>query len=83
MNIFKKFYYTYSKEATTWWFSLLLFSLLPTVFTVLVWGPVTDIIGRRRYILKKSLFHFRNSFLIFRPIHDILSGRVILWGMES
>jgi len=51
------------KEAATWWFSLLLFSLLPTVFTVLVWGPVTDIIGRRRAMIVVPLVNGTRSFI--------------------
>ena len=44
------------KHAALWIMALLMSTLLPSLFTVLIWGPVTDIIGRKRAIAIPPIF---------------------------
>uniref|UniRef100_A0A7M5X3V9 Proton-coupled folate transporter n=2 Tax=Clytia hemisphaerica TaxID=252671 RepID=A0A7M5X3V9_9CNID len=69
------------KESTTWWFFLLLGSLLPSVFTVLIWGPITDVIGRRHAMTIvpfingiRSLIYLINSYYIDAHVGYLLFG---------
>ena len=71
----------FSQESTKWWFLLLLASLLPSVFTVLVWGPITDLIGRRRAMFMvplinatRSLVYLVNAYFVESHVAYLLFG---------
>lgn len=72
------------KEATSWWFYLLLASLLPSVFTVLIWGPITDVIGRRRAMIfvplinaTRSCVYLINSYFMESNVAYLLFGSIL------
>ncbi|XP_066929248.1 lysosomal proton-coupled steroid conjugate and bile acid symporter SLC46A3-like [Clytia hemisphaerica] len=39
------------KESSLWWFAILASSQIPSILTVLIWGPISDVIGRKKAIL--------------------------------
>ena len=72
-----------------WWFYILTCSLLPSVVTVLIWGPLTDIIGRRRamlavpfinairsitYLINAYFLHAHPGYLLFGSFLSCLYG---------
>jgi len=59
------------KEASNWWFYLLTCSLVPSVFTVIIWGPITDAIGRKKAMVfvpfvngLRALVYLTNSYFL-------------------
>nr|XP_004209021.2 proton-coupled folate transporter [Hydra vulgaris] len=72
---------TIQKEASTWWFYMLTCSLVPSVLTVLVWGPLTDIIGRRYAMLAvpfinamRSIIYLINAYFLHAHVGYLLFG---------
>uniref|UniRef100_A0A7M6DNI6 Major facilitator superfamily (MFS) profile domain-containing protein n=1 Tax=Clytia hemisphaerica TaxID=252671 RepID=A0A7M6DNI6_9CNID len=39
------------KESSHWCFAILASSQIPSILTVLIWGPISDVIGRKKAIL--------------------------------
>ncbi|XP_065657857.1 proton-coupled folate transporter-like [Hydra vulgaris] len=72
---------TIQKEASTWWFYMLTCSLVPSVLTVLIWGPLTDIIGRRYAMLAvpfinaiRSIIYLINAYILHAHVGFLLFG---------
>ncbi|XP_066915679.1 lysosomal proton-coupled steroid conjugate and bile acid symporter SLC46A3-like [Clytia hemisphaerica] len=73
------------KLASDWWYAVLASAQIPAIFTVLIWGPISDAIGRKKAmivipivsILQNIIFvlcsHFMSSHVIFLCIGMLLA----------
>jgi len=50
--------------ATDWWFAILASAQIPAILTVLIWGPISDIIGRKKSLLVVPIISFIQNIVL-------------------
>ena len=74
---FKKEQDRVQEASSLWVLILLLATLLPSMFTVLIWGPIADRIGRKRVILVPPIFFGLQSIIYLLNSTAFYSSHVI------
>ncbi|XP_066916457.1 lysosomal proton-coupled steroid conjugate and bile acid symporter SLC46A3-like [Clytia hemisphaerica] len=70
------------KETSHWWFAILASSQIPAIFTVLIWGPISDAIGRKKAMLLIPIMSILQNIVFLLCSYYINSSIIYLcFGM--